>query len=328
MRKTVQSRTWWWGTEGENTLPERRAPLHDYPVYNPAHMPRERLFGAGGGGWGRNKARPPSWNRMQSDAPLFFLSEKQTSSDGSSLVLYRDQYRVRFPALPLYSVPLPTRCLLGLKQDLSLPHPTRHQCWAKVPSLANFHFLDVTPTALPLWINNNLGQRAGTDHVGLPFAWQGFSVWLNILRLDSVLCDPCPLPTPLQERGTPSPFLYYVHTFSFVIVWARCPLVCMSLSRPLMQTNKSVRRLLCIGSCGDVTVGQDSTIIPADDGRPSPNVPYGLYQSGVNPFLELQRSPDFPSSEGINHQHALWGEILYLVLYLPGVFCLQPLYGI
>lgn len=41
-----------------------------------------------------------------SKAPLFFPSERQTSSDGSSLVLYRDQYRVRFPALPLYSVPL------------------------------------------------------------------------------------------------------------------------------------------------------------------------------------------------------------------------------
>lgn len=48
------------GLTAKNTLPERRAPLHDYPVYNPAHMPRERLFGAGGGGWGRNKVRPPS----------------------------------------------------------------------------------------------------------------------------------------------------------------------------------------------------------------------------------------------------------------------------
>lgn len=46
--------------------------------------------------------------------------------------------------------PLPTRCLLGLKQDLSLPQPTRHQCWAKVPSIANCHFFDLNPTALPL----------------------------------------------------------------------------------------------------------------------------------------------------------------------------------
>lgn len=51
---------------------------------------------------------------------------------------FRDQYRVTFPVLPLYSVPMPTRCLLGLEKDLSLPQPTRHQCWAKVPSIANF----------------------------------------------------------------------------------------------------------------------------------------------------------------------------------------------